>query len=82
MKPAAADNVDVPASNLDKAGEVFLAQIHDSYWNADKLITSQAYIQRFELAHPSIYLILTALTREGTSPVEQKMQYFLAQENQ
>lgn len=82
MKPAAEGSIDVPASHLGKAGEAFLAQIHDNYWNADKLITSQAYIQRFELAHPSIYLILTALTREGTSPVEQKMQYFLAQENQ
>jgi hypothetical protein len=60
MKPAAEGSIDVPASHLGKAGEAFLAQIHDNYWNADKLITSQAYIQRFELAHPSIYLILTA----------------------
>ena len=53
MKPAAEGSIDVPASHLGKAGEAFLAQIHDNYWNADKLITSQAYIQRFELAHPT-----------------------------
>ena len=41
MKPAAEGSIDVPASHLGKAGEAFLAQIHDNYWNADKLITAR-----------------------------------------
>ena len=59
MKPAAAGSIDVIASHLGKAVETFLAQIQASYWKADKLITSQAYIQRFELAHPTSMLAMS-----------------------